>query len=75
MPWKHCPCEICRRDGIDVIIFRGNNRLRRRGFQNTDVFYRPLQRALAGEPVEPGRAKVQPCAQLDLFETLETTGT
>jgi len=45
-PWRVCPCEICRRDGIDVIIFRGNNRNRRRGFHNTYVFYRLLQRVL-----------------------------
>ncbi len=50
-PWKSCPCDICRRDGIQVIIFRGNNRNRRRGFHNTYVFYRLLQRALAGETV------------------------
>jgi hypothetical protein len=49
--WKVCPCEICRRDGVQVIIFRGNNRNRRRGFHNTYVFYRLLQRALDGEPV------------------------
>jgi hypothetical protein len=50
-PWRDCPCEICRRDGVEVIIFRGNNRNRRRGFHNTWAFYRLLQRALAGEPV------------------------
>ena len=33
-PWKHCPCEICRQLGVQVIIFRGNNRNRRRGFHN-----------------------------------------
>lgn len=48
-PWRSCPCDICRRDGIDVIIFRGNNRNRRRGFHNTYVFYNHLQRLLAGE--------------------------
>jgi|WetSurMetagenome_2_1015567.scaffolds.fasta_scaffold34521_2 hypothetical protein len=45
-PWKECPCEICRKDGIEVVIFRGNNRNRRRGFHNTFVFYRLLQRVL-----------------------------
>jgi hypothetical protein len=39
-PWKTCPCAICQKDGIQVIIFRGNNRNRRRGFHNTYVFYR-----------------------------------
>jgi len=45
-PWKHCPCNICKKDGIEVIIFRGNNRNRRRGFHNTYVFYRMLQKAI-----------------------------
>jgi len=43
MPWKKCGCEICRNVGIDVVIFRGNNRNRRRGFHNTYVFYRQLK--------------------------------
>jgi hypothetical protein len=55
-PWRQCPCDICRRDGIEVVIFRGNNRNRRRGFHNTYVFYRLLQQALAGEKVLVGRA-------------------
>lgn len=42
-PWKKCGCEICRNIGIDVIIFRGNNRNRRRGFHNTYVFYKQLK--------------------------------
>jgi hypothetical protein len=50
-PWQRCPCEICRRDGVEVAIFRGNNRNRRRGFHNTYVFYRLLQQSLAGAPV------------------------
>ncbi len=43
MPWKKCDCEICRNIGIEVIIFRGNNRNRRRGFHNTYVFYKKLK--------------------------------
>jgi uncharacterized protein DUF6884/queuine tRNA-ribosyltransferase-like protein len=54
MPWRRCQCEICRRDGVEVIIFRGNNRNRRRGFHNTYAFYRLLQRMLAGEIVKVG---------------------
>ncbi|MGZ4107677.1 MAG: hypothetical protein ACXVDE_07380, partial [Tumebacillaceae bacterium] len=41
-PWKQCGCEICEAVGIDVIIFRGNNRNRRRGFHNTHVYYKQL---------------------------------
>lgn len=33
-PWKHCDCKVCHELGIEVIIFRGNNRNRRRGFHN-----------------------------------------
>ncbi|MGB8779903.1 MAG: tRNA-guanine transglycosylase DpdA [Candidatus Bathyarchaeia archaeon] len=38
-PWKSCGCPICRQAGIEVVIFRGNNRNRRRGFHNTYVFH------------------------------------
>jgi hypothetical protein len=53
-PWKKCPCAICQRDGIEVVIFRGNNRNRRRGFHNTFVFYQLLQSALSDENVSFG---------------------
>ncbi len=42
-PWKKCVCPICSRIGIEVVIFRGNNRNRRRGFHNTYVFYQVLK--------------------------------
>ncbi|MEC1071403.1 tRNA-guanine transglycosylase DpdA [Priestia megaterium] len=42
-PWKKCPCSICKNVGVEVIIFRGNNRNRRRGFHNTFVFYNQLK--------------------------------
>ena len=38
-PWRECSCPICRSIGVEVIIFRGNNRNRRRGFHNVKVFY------------------------------------
>ena len=37
-PWDACDCEICRHLGINVIIFRGAERNRRRGFHNLYVF-------------------------------------
>lgn len=46
-PWKHCVCDICRRLGYHVILFRGAERNRRRGFHNLWVFYRRLHRELA----------------------------
>jgi len=39
-PWTRCTCRVCRDAGVDVIIFRGNNRNRRRGFHNVRDFYR-----------------------------------
>lgn len=41
-PWETCPCSICKKIGHEVIIFRGAERNRRRGFHNIDVFYRRL---------------------------------
>lgn len=38
-PWQSCNCVICQQSGVEVIIFRGNNRNRRRGFHNVKVFY------------------------------------
>lgn len=42
-PWQQCPCTICQHVGVEVIIFRGNNRNRRRGFHNTWDLYQQLQ--------------------------------
>jgi hypothetical protein len=45
-PWTRCPCDVCRKLGYHVILFRGAERNRRRGFHNVWVFYRRLQREL-----------------------------
>jgi hypothetical protein len=45
-PWNECDCRICREHGIEVAIFRGNNRNRRRGFHNTRRFYDEFERDL-----------------------------
>lgn len=42
-PWKNCVCKICRDIGVEVIIFRGSNRNKRRGFHNLWEFYRHLK--------------------------------
>ena len=63
-PWDRCECEVCRQAGVEVVIFRGNNRNRRRGFHNTYVFYRLLDQALLGDTAGlPGRQ-----LQLSLME-------
>lgn len=48
-PWAKCLCDICKRLGYHVILFRGAERNRRRGFHNIWVFYRRLQRELGVE--------------------------
>lgn len=37
-PWENCDCKICKDIGIHVIIFRGCNRNKRRGFHNIWTF-------------------------------------
>lgn len=39
-PWEACSCAICQASGVDVVLLRGNNRNRRRGFHNTWLFYK-----------------------------------
>ncbi|MNJ02918.1 hypothetical protein D3C73_1630490 [compost metagenome] len=43
-PWENCGCEICKSIGIDTVLFRGNNRNRRRGFHNTHVYYTQVKK-------------------------------
>jgi hypothetical protein len=50
-PWDQCGCTICQEWGIEVLIFRGNNRNRRRGFHNTYIFYQLLQKIIHGERI------------------------
>ena len=45
-PWRSCECDICKKIGIHVILFRGAERNRRRGFHNIYVFYQRLYREL-----------------------------
>jgi hypothetical protein len=41
-PWEKCPCSICRHLGVHVVIFRGADRNRRRGFHNLFVLHQKL---------------------------------
>jgi hypothetical protein len=45
-PWRKCFCGICAQVGIDVIIFRGSERNKRRGFHNIYAFRQRLNREL-----------------------------
>jgi len=37
-PWRRCQCGVCQDVGIQVAIFRGTERNKRRGFHNVYVF-------------------------------------
>ncbi|GAA2215701.1 hypothetical protein GCM10009850_111690 [Nonomuraea monospora] len=37
-PWKSCTCSVCAAHGIEIAIFRGSERNKRRGFHNLSVF-------------------------------------
>jgi hypothetical protein len=45
-PWRECSCDVCRALGIQVVIFRGSERNKRRGFHNLTVLYARLHREL-----------------------------
>lgn len=49
-PWLKCPCAVCRRWGVEVAIFRGTERNKRRGFHNLWVFHQAMQGHIAGKP-------------------------
>ncbi|MCP5495889.1 MAG: hypothetical protein H7A23_15150 [Leptospiraceae bacterium] len=40
--WEKCGCPACKQTGIDVIIFRGCNRNKRRGAHNTLQLYKNI---------------------------------
>ena len=48
-PWEKCACTICQNIGVEVVIMRGNNRNRRRGFHNTYVFFNEFKKRLSRE--------------------------
>ncbi|MGA4792239.1 tRNA-guanine transglycosylase DpdA [Nocardia sp. AB354] len=36
-PWKSCRCTLCQKHGIEIVIFRGTERNKSRGFHNLSV--------------------------------------
>lgn len=72
-PWQSCPCAICKDAGIEVAIFRGNNRNRRRGFHNTYVFHQIMQQVLNGELEEIPFLPPPPPPKEDTANTSENT--
>jgi hypothetical protein len=70
--WKECPCPICKNIGIDVMIFRGNNRNRRRGFHNIFAFNQLLKDESKWGPCKKKetakRMKLQERSNLDFLK-------
>ena len=50
-PWDACDCGVCRSAGIDVVVFRGKERNKRRGFHNLEIFRARLDHRLEPQPV------------------------
>lgn len=42
-PWESCDCPVCSKLGIDVVIFRGSNRNKRRGIHNTLLLFEKVR--------------------------------
>jgi hypothetical protein len=50
-PWSHCCCDVCRQLGFEVILFRGAERNKRRGFHNLFVFRQQINQQLGNSQV------------------------
>ena len=65
-PWAACPCAVCKALGVHVVLFRGAERNRRRGFHNLFVTYQPasrgtkLRRRPSPRPRPPGSEEEDP---------------
>lgn len=53
-PWKRCKCAICTALSVEVIIFRGSNRNKRRGIHNMGVFHAHVASIEGSEWVDEG---------------------
>jgi len=50
-PWKACDCRLCDRHGIEIAIFRGTERNKRRGFHNLSVMAKKMgRRSVSNQP-------------------------
>jgi hypothetical protein len=42
-PWRQCDCGLCSEHGIEIAIFRGSERNKRRGFHNLSVLAQKMK--------------------------------
>ncbi|MEA2569251.1 MAG: hypothetical protein QOI24_1252 [Acidobacteriota bacterium] len=59
-PWDDCPCDVCKAIGYHVVVFRGAERNRRRGFHNLWVFRRRLHASLGRDATQPDQLLCAP---------------
>ena len=52
-PWDQCSCPICDVASVDVIIFRGSNRNKRRGIHNLAIYKDHIERLDLKRAVTP----------------------
>jgi hypothetical protein len=56
-PWRECQCGLCAKHGIEIAIFRGSERNKRRGFHNLSVLAEKMKLLKAAEPKRRERIK------------------
>ncbi|MCY1006458.1 tRNA-guanine transglycosylase DpdA [Nannocystis pusilla] len=66
-PWKKCRCAVCKQLKHHVILFRGAERNRRRGFHNVAVFYQRLRMLTGQTPSADAATKALPDPALTLL--------
>ena len=49
-PWRICECGLCAKHGIEMAIFRGSERNKRRGFHNLSVLADKMKSLHAASP-------------------------
>ena len=41
-PWQSCSCNVCKKAGVETIIFRASNRNKRRGIHNLQAYQKHI---------------------------------
>lgn len=57
-PWEKCECGICPATGVDVVLFRGSERNKRRGFHNLAVFRERMDRLRIPRGTPPDQSHI-----------------
>jgi hypothetical protein len=55
-PWSSCECSLCRKLGIEIAIFRGTERNKRRGFHNMSVLASKMKKLKSNTLVSTTRS-------------------